>query len=186
MIVSYPRDLIRIVVRDAEGDEVSDAYWSDVGTRQIQVVDPETGGLREYTFHGAGQLIEVSPIPSVSGMTVQSVSLRLSQIDDRVNDLLRGYELRGAPVTIWRGYLGDDGRFTAPAEVLFHGTLDYVDIQTPEAGGEGGILGEVVSVTEALTRTSPATRSGTPFFKDAAVVGDWEINWGAEKKRLNG
>lgn len=190
-----PRDLIRFTVREAgTGDPVSDGYWSDVGTRDIPVTDPITGATQTYTFHGAGSLIETSPIPGVMGLTVQPVTVRISQIDERINDLLRGHDINLAPVTIWRGYIDPDtGDFDGPARVLFHGVLNYVEVETPAAGGVGFVVCEIAPATEELTRAngdmrsdaSQRMRSATDnFFEDVSTAGDWQINWGGERRRF--
>ena len=90
------RDFIWFVVRDmTSGDPVTDGYWSDIGDISADIIDPDTGGTETRTFVGAGSLISISDIPLVSNLTVQNITVTLSQVADRVNELvLRGYDCK--------------------------------------------------------------------------------------------
>ena len=80
------RDFLWLVVRDLEsGEPVYDGYWSDVGTITAEVIDPDTGNASAREFFGAGSLIQISDIPLVSSISVQNVTITLSQCADRVN-----------------------------------------------------------------------------------------------------
>lgn len=183
------RDFIWIVARNRDtGVPVSDGYWSDVGAITCEVINPNTGSAVERTFYGAGGLISVSDIPLVSNLTVQSVTVRLSQVADRVNDLLRTYDVKQAPIQIFRGLYDPETRvMVAPAEPRFVGFIDTAPITTPSENEEGGVTLNCVSHTQEMTRSNPDTRSDASqrlrsetdnFFQDAGVVGDWELFWG--------
>jgi len=183
------RDFIWFVVRDRiTGDPVTDGYWSDVGTVSADVIDPDTGGASTRTFHGAGSLISISDIPLVSSLTVQNVTITLSQVADRVNDLLRTYDCKQGQVTIWRGHFDPATRaMVAPAEPRFIGTIDEAPITTPKEGDAGSVIITCTSSTQELTRANPDTRSDASqrlraatdnFYQDTAVVGGWQQFWG--------
>ena len=184
------RDFIWIIVRDREtGSPVSDGYWSDVGQITCEVINPNTGSPVERTFYGAAGLISISDVPSVSTLTVQTVSVRMSQVADRVNDLLRTYDAKQAQIQIFPGALFDPEtrELVAPPEPEFVGFVDKIEIKTPSENEEGGVYMTCVSHTQEMTRSNPDTRSDASqklrsatdnFFQDAAVVGDWELFWG--------
>lgn len=187
------RDFIRFVVKDREtGEPVTDGYWSDVGDVSAQVVDPNSGGVVERLFHGAGALIQISDIPLVSNITVQTVQVRLSQVSDRINDLIRGYECKQGQVQIWRGLFDPDTRLlVAPATPRFVGFIDNIEVNTPAENDDGGVMLTCVSHTQEMTRYNPDTRSDASqrlrissdnFYQDTTVVGAWQHFWG----RANG
>ena len=189
-----PRDFLWLQVRDRSTNElVSDAYWSDVGTITAQIINPDSGIVQTRTWQGAGQLIQIDAIPAVMGIQSETVRVVLSQIDDRVADLIRGYEPKFGRAEIYRGLLNVDTRkMVAPAMPCFVGMIDEIVVETPEENGEGSVTLTLASHVGELMRTSTATRShedqmarhpGDAFFKDAAVVGTWQNFWGVKEKR---
>ena len=183
------RDFLWLVVRDREsGAPVYDGYWSDVGAITAQVIDPDTGGASTRQFFGSGSLIQISDVPLVSSITVQNVTISLSQCADRVNDLVRSYDCKQGRVEIFRGLFDPSTRaMVAPATPRFVGFIDHIEIRTGKEGGEGGVELTCTSHTQEMTRSNPDTRSDASqrlrspadnFYQDVAVVGDWEHFWG--------
>ena len=189
MIVA--RDFLWLTVRNREtGQPYSEGYWSDVGTVEAQVASPLVGTVTR-PFIGAGALISIDPIASTTALVVQSTTIRLSQIDDRVNDLMRGYDPKFGRVEVYRGFFDPATMaLSAPAECKFLGLIDRVEIETPAEGGEGAIVATCVTATQEITRSSPATRSDADqrrrdptdnFFQDVSTVGELEIFWGVRR-----
>lgn len=187
------RDFLRIVARDrSSGDPVSVDFWSDLGTVAALVVDPDTGDAVSRNFYGAGGLIQISDIAAVSQVTVQNVTIRMSQLDEEVEEAVRLYDIKQARVEIHTGLLDPGTRkLVDPAEPLFVGFVDQVEIKTGAENEDGGVIITCTSHTQELMRANPATRShedqksrdaSDDFFKDAAVVGDWDHYWGATGK----
>jgi hypothetical protein len=189
------RDFLWLEVRNRDtGATATDGMWSDYGTVDAAVTDPDTGLSDTRTFSGAGGLIKISDIPLVNNLTVQNVTISLNQILDRVNDLLRGYDPKQGRVEIYRGLFDPaTRRMVAAAECRFVGFIDEIEINTPKEGDEGGVTITCVSHTQELTRSNPDTRSDASqrlrsstdnFFQDAAVVGDWDFFWGKKSGKL--
>jgi hypothetical protein len=189
--ILMPRDFIWFVVRDrTTGAAVTDGYWSDIGDISAQYVDPDTGGIGTRTWAGAGSLIQISDIPLVSNLTVQNITVTLSQVADRVNDLIRGYDCKQGRVEIYRGLFDPATRqMVAPAVPRFVGTIDEAPITTPKEGDSGDVSLSCTSNTVELTRSNPDTRSDASqklrnpadgFFNDVSVVGTWQHFWGQD------
>jgi len=189
--ILLPRDFVCFVVRDrSTGAPVTDGYWSDVGSITADVIDPDTGGTSTRTWAGAGSLISISDIPLVSNLTVQNVTVTLSQVADRVNQLVRLYDCKQGRVEIYRGLFDPASRtMVAPAEPRFVGTIDEAPINTPAEGEDGDVQLACTSNTAELTRSNTDTRSDASqkrrnpvdeFFQDVAVVGGWQQFWGKE------
>lgn len=195
--ILMPRDFIWFVVRDrTTGAAVTDGYWSDIGSIVADVVDPDTGGTSSRTWAGAGSLISISDIPLVSNLTVQNVTVTLSQVADRVNDLVRTYDCKQGRIEIYRGLFDPANRImVAPAVPRFVGTIDEAPITTPRENEDGDVSLSCTSNTAELTRINSDTRSDASqkrraasddFFVDAAVVGTWQHFWGREGGPLRG
>lgn len=191
------RDFLWFAVKDrTTGAPVYDGYWSDVGTYTANVVDPETGGTTSRQYFGSGTLISVSDIPVVSNLTVQNITITLSQVADRVNNLVRTYECKQGRVELHRGMFDYSTRaLVAPATPRFVGYIDTIDIQTPKENSDGGVVLTCTSHTQELTRANADTRSDASqrlrsstddFYHDTAVVGTWQIFWGTGKAPLGG
>jgi hypothetical protein len=183
------QDFLWIVARDrVTGDLVAEGQHSGPGVITEQVVNPNTGGAVERTFYGSGELTQISDIPLVANLTVQSVTIRMSQVNDRVEALVRQYDCKQAQVEIFRGlYNLDTRQLVAPAECRFAGFDDLIEIKTPAENEEGGVFHTCKSHTQELTRANAATRShedqqlrleGDAFLADSHVAGLWPQFWG--------
>lgn len=187
------RDFLWIVARDrSTGNPVPVGFWSDIeNVSSVPVINPDTLLTVTRSYYGAGGLISIDDIPAVSTIQVQDVRIRMSQLDEQVANAVRGYDTKQARVEIHRGLFDPISRdLVAPAVVRFVGFVNLIEIRTPEEGGDGYVDLTCTSHTQELTRSNPATRShadqqvrqaGDDFFVDAAVVGDWEFQWGEEK-----
>jgi hypothetical protein len=183
------RDFLWFQVKDPTTNApVFDGYWSDVGMITVDVVDPETGGTTSREYFGSGNLIQISDIPIVSNLVVQNVTITLSQVADRVNELVRSYQCKQGRVEIHRGLFDPQTRqLVSPAPPRFVGYIDTIDIQTPKEGSDGGVAITCTSHTQELTRANSDTRSDASqrlrnandnFYQDTAVVGTWQLFWG--------
>jgi len=186
------RDFIWITARERDtGDPVSVGFWSDLeNVSGVFVIDPDTGLPVTRSYYGAGGLIEIDGIPAVSTIEVQDVNIRMSQLDEMVQQAVRLYDIKQARVQIHRGLFDPESRdLVAPAIVRFVGFVNLVQINTPSEGNDGGVVLTCVSHTQELLRSNPATRSHEDqkanrsatdnFFVDASVAFEWEFDWGA-------
>ena len=187
------RDFIWFTVRDREtGEPYSEGYWSDLGTASFQVINPDTMAAVTRTYYGGAGLISIPDIPMVSNLSVQTITITLSQLSDRINSLIRFYDPKQGRVEIHRGMFGRNTRVpVAPAEIRFVGFIDGTPVETPKEGEVGDVQVTVVGHAQEWTRSNPDTRNdesqklrtpaGQPpdeFMRDAATVGEWEIFWG--------
>lgn len=186
------RDFLWFVARERDtGLPVSVGFWSDVDDiGDARVLNPDTGLEVSRAYKGAGGLVSVDAIPAVSTIEVQDVTIRMSQLDDAVQQLHRLYDTKQARVEIHRGLFDPLTRqLVAPAYVRFVGFVNTIHIETPAEGGDGGVIVTCVSHTQELMRSNPATRSHgdqisnrsstDDFFADTAVAFEWELDWGA-------
>jgi hypothetical protein len=183
------RDFMRITARRRDnGLPVVQCFWSDLGDVSAQVIDADTGAPVYLDFQGVGSLIAIDPIPMVSNLTVHSIDVTFSQLGERVNELLRIYDIRQAKVEIYRGEFDPETmQMVEPAACRFVGAVDDAPVETPAEGGEGSITVKCVSSAQELTRSNPDLRShesqqlraaGDDFYADVTTVADLTIFWG--------
>lgn len=190
------RDFLRIVARNFETGEAEAAnFWSDIGVVSVAVENVDTGGTSTYDFSGALDLISIDDIPMQTGIAVRTVRVQLAQASDEVINFVRGYDLRLAPVQVWRGLFNTDtGSLIAPPKSRFLGFVDRAPITTPKAGQSGSVGLDCVSHTRELTRANSANRSdeqqklrsGDRFRRYTATIGTVEIYWGQNKGKVGG
>jgi len=186
------RDFLWLIPRDmSTGNPAPYGFWSGAGNISAQVINPLSGSAVTRNFEGAGALISISDIPAVSNITVQNVSIRISQLNDDAQAVVRGYDLKQARVEVYSGYFDPVSRaLLEPALCRFHGFVDEAPVTTPKEGDNGYIELTCTSHTSELTRTNPDTRShdsqqlrapGDAFFRDVVAVSDWNIFWGQKQ-----
>lgn len=191
------RDFIWFIARtrDEEPEEVLEGLWSGIGKTTQNVIDPATGGTQSREFFGSGGLVEISDIPLVANLQVQTVTVLLSQIDARAENLVRTYDCKQAIVQIFRGMYDPRTRLlVSPATCRFYGFVDKIEIETPSENEIGKAVLTCLSNTQELTRSNTDTRShasqinrhaGDDFYKDSGPVGDWEFWWGQKTGKAN-
>mgnify|MGYP001028701500 CR=1 FL=1 len=183
------RDFLWLIPRDMEtGNPAPYGFWSGAGNITAQVVNPLSGVAVERNFEGAGALISISDIPAVSNITVQDVTIRMSQLNAESQAVVRGYDLKQARVEIYSGYFDPVSRvLLEPAFCRFQGFVDTAPVTTPKEGDDGYIELTCTSHTSELTRINPDTRSddsqqlrapGDGFFRDVVAVTEWDVSWG--------
>jgi hypothetical protein len=187
------RDFLWVTATDrATSLPVSKGFWNDVRTVSVNVKDGRTGAIVARDFRGIGGALVVGSIPLTSDITIRSVDIELPQLDDITQLLVRGYDVRGAPMQLYRGYFDPATRLlAAAAKPRFVGYVDGAPIMTPKEGGEGSITLKCVSTTRELTRTSAEVRShesqlartagADDFYIDTGVVGEWDLAWGVNR-----
>ena len=189
------RDFLWIIARArGTGLPVTDGMWSDVGNVTASIVHPDTGAVVSRNWYGSGTLVQISDIPLVSNLSVQTVTLQLSQVHERVEQLVRDYDCKQARVEIYRGLFNPSTRaMVAPAECRFVGFVDTIQITTPSENEEGSVTLSCVSHTQEMTRSNPDTRSNGSqilrhatdnFYQDTSTAGEWEVFWGSEKGKV--
>lgn len=185
------RDYLWIVAHTRDDwSPVSVGFWSGLtDVTDVPVVDPHTGLSDDRNFYGAGGLIEIPDIPATVGFAVSSIEIKMSQLDEQVENAVRLYDVKQAEVQIFRGLFNPDtALLVSPAECRFIGFVDDLRIVTPKENQDGGVLLQCSNHTQELLRANPSTRShsdqqnrhsGDDFFKDADSVGEWgPLQWG--------
>lgn len=189
--ILIPRNFVLVTVK-AIGDPATTTrfgftdYGEDV---TLNIVDGETGSTVSRDYFGDNQpILKMDPMPLKIGLEVDTTQVVLSQIDEHVQSMARGYDIRNANVQIHRGYLDPDSHLLVAAPRIRRlGQINGAPIMTPAAGGEGSITLKIVSHTRELTRINTAKRSdetqrrrgtGDRFRRYGGTAGKWEIFWG--------
>ncbi|MFB2562424.1 hypothetical protein [Rhizobium sp. IMFF44] len=187
------RSLVYFSVKKLDGTPVELGVWTGDEDMAISVMSGVTGQMVYREYYGGGLVEDIDPIPRVSDLTIQTVTITLSQIASVTQQLARGYDIRLGKVEIHRAILDRKSRRPVSApELDFMGEIDGSPIDTPQIGEDGGIqINAVSDAISMLTRKNPLKssyeaqkrRSGDEFGKYASTVSTWDIPWGQKKKK---
>lgn len=191
------RDFLWVIARDRDtGNPQTVGFWSGASDVAADVINPDTGNAVSRNFYGSGTLISIDDIPLVSNTAVQNVTIRMSQIDDLVQQAFRLYDIRQARVEIYRGLFNPATRqMVAPAFCRFVGFVDLAEVTTPAENEEGGLTLTCASHTQELQRWNTDTRSnqsqddredGDRFYRHTVTTGEWEVYWGRKNGKVRG
>lgn len=188
------RNLVWITAKDRNtGAPTSFGFWDDVGTRALQVIDALTGTAVTRTFTGAGSLLTIDDLVATSELAVQTFMIRLSGVDARVANAVRGYDARLAPIQVYRLMLNPaSGAPIAAARARFVGIVDTLTINDPRRGAQGVIELTAVNQMRELSRANPdmisddsqkaraiAPATTDRFYQYTNAVANWTVAWGA-------
>lgn len=178
----HARTLVWVQARNrVTGAPETAGFWNG-DQRQFVLIG---GAAREY--HAAGSLISIDTIAAEVGIGVRMQRIVLSPINAAVEEALRGFEPRLAPIEIHR-VLFDvvKGVAVSAPHRIFRGWVDEVEIVTAAAGGESTAVVSCASSARALTRAlqlkksdaSQRRRGGDRFYRYTDVTDPVEVPWG--------
>jgi hypothetical protein len=190
------RDLVVITPRDFQsGVQVQGYYWNELGTETLQVLDPATQTPVSHDFVGAGTNLVVGVIQMSNDLSIRTINITLNNCSPAIDTLVRGYDLRRAPVQVFRGFYNKaGGALAAPAISIFDGYVDACKINTGtvaatpgEQGQPGSVEVTCVTHSKTLTRVGNGKRSSTfqqqrlatdTFHQWDSVMQEVQIFWG--------
>lgn len=177
------RHLMWIEARNRDtGDMESIGIWD--GDDHLDFV---IGGVTR-TYLGAGGLLSVPDLTMRVGLDIWQPEVQVSAITPEVEQALRGYDPKLAPVEIHRAFFDPvEATLLAPPVRIFKGWIDGVSIPTPEEGGEAVATITLASNSRSLTRKLHALRSdaayqmrgGDRINRYTDVVGQIKTRWGS-------
>lgn len=151
-----------------------------------------TIGGEVRTYYGAGSIIEIEPITYRTGLRTQTQRITLSPIDPAVQTAIRQYEPRlgGVELHLVDFHPVTGALIDAPSE-RFEGTIDKVQVITPEAGGQAQVSVEILGAAEKLRRplvlkksdeSFQSRRPGDRIRRYTDVTGVVDCYWGELKR----
>lgn len=184
-----PRRFFWITARRFDNDSVeSFGLWTGDEAISLSIQSAATGATVTREYHGAGLILDIGSIPRVSDLTIQTITVDLSQVADHVQAIVRGYDLRLAKVEIHEATLDPATReLAAPPAVAFLGEVDGSTIETPAMGGEGSakltLVSDAISMlarknSRKSSYEGQKRRGGDQFGRYASTVATWTIPWG--------
>jgi hypothetical protein len=187
------RDLVYFTAKDfSTGDDISFGFWNGIGAVALDVVDGITATTVSRNFSSKGAVLAVEDIPVSDKLDVTAVAVTLSQLNADVENALRGYDMRNAPIQIYRALFDTAAQrsLVAPARCRFAGFVNTCPITTPKIGGAAQAVLNCVGNVNELTRQNVDTRSdesqqrrasGDRFFQYVGVTGQIQVWWGQDK-----
>ena len=168
-------------------------------TNAVETMGLWTGGDHENItiggvsrlYYGAGSVVDLPQVTMQTGLGVRMHRLGLSPLTPEVMQLIRGYDVRFAPVEIHRALFSTDTRLLVeePHRVLT-GFIDEVDLGTPAAGGTSSCVLGIATSARVLTQSLPLKksdetqklRSGDRFRRWTDVSGSVDVWWGSYRR----
>ncbi len=122
-------------------------FWNGIDIREFTI-----GGVTR-TYYGAGALLGVSPIRAGIGLNVRMHRLSLSGIPPEVLNMIHAYDTRLAPIEVHRALYHPETRaLVAEPHRVLKGTVEGMEVPTPEEGGSAAVTITVASAARSLTR----------------------------------
>lgn len=148
-------------------------------------------GGQTRTYYGAGSMLAVDPLKWRAGLQVRTQRVTFSQVAPEVQEVIRGYDPRHAPVEMHRALCDplSEGLIDEP-HLLMRGYIDKVSLTTPAKGQSGDVAVEIATSGRALTRplnryrsdaTLKARQPTDTFRKYASTTDKVEVPWGKNK-----
>lgn len=186
-----PRQFLLVQAKErATGLPFERGFWSGDDTITIGVPDRYTGVISNKVFIGA-QNLNIGTIPRVSDLTIQTVTVDLSQIAIAVQEIAREYDLRLAKADVYEVTLDPLTKLaSANPEVVFMGEVNGNPFETPAVGDEGSIQLELNSdAISMLSRTNPSKssyegqkrRGGDEWGLYSSTIISWNVPWGQKR-----
>lgn len=142
-------------------------------------------------YYGAGTVVDLPQLTFQSGLAVRMHRVGLSPLSPEVIQLIRGYDVKSAPVEIHRALYSTDTRLLIeePHRVLT-GFIDEVDLGTPAAGGTSSCILGIATSARVLTQDlalkksdeTQRLRSGDRIRRWGDVTGSVDVWWGAVRQ----
>lgn len=191
--IVIPRRLVYLWARDRTTGDLHELGFSNVtGNVTLPVRDGLTQEIVERNFTSRGALVSIGDIAMTGDISVRSVDVTLSQLNEDVTNAFRGYDLRNAEVQIYRALfdVANPREIVKPARCRFAGFINTSPLVTPAEGGMASLTLNCVDCTRELTNTNSDLRSdesqqrraaGDRFFQYAPATGQVKVFWGQNK-----
>lgn len=187
------RSMIYVVSKNrATSASVDFGFWNGLEDITANVLDGLTLLSTSRDFNSKGAVLSIGDISLSDTLNVSSVQVTLSNLNATVEAAIRTYDMRNAPIQIYRALFDPDDptSMVDDARCRFVGFVDTVSITTPAEGGQAAAVLNCVSCTRELTRTNAELRSdesqqrrqpGDRFFRYAGATGQVQVFWGQNK-----
>lgn len=143
------------------------------------------------TYIGAGGLIKMPTLTAGIGLEVRYHEISLSPYTAEVEQAIRGYDPRLAPIEVHRALFSlDTGALVGTPTRWLKGFINEVAFDEPEEGGEAAVNVSVASAARALTAPLALFKSDASMRRVSAadafrlysdVAGEVEVWWGEKR-----
>ena len=180
-----PRVFFRFTAknRDTGADETL-CLWTGADAQQFSI----DGQLD--TFYGAGSIMTIGRLKNEMGTTIRRMSVTLAHLTPEVTNLIRLYNVKRAPVTIWSMLFSTESGLPVTSAIRrFKGYVDKAPITTAEKGGTSSCTVDMFSVSRNLSRKVPSKFSNDNqklrntadnMLQYIGVTGLIQVAWGSQ------
>ena len=152
-------------------------------------------GGAQRTYIGAGDVLKPEPVVAGTGIVVRTYQVALAGASERVQDIVKGYRTRFAPIEVHRAHFRPDTEAMLDTpERVFRGLINSPEVPTVPAGGETAVLLSCVTKTRELTRTlskkksaqAQQARGGDQIRRYGTIADAVPIYWGEQVEQSGG
>lgn len=183
------RKAVWITGRDREtGLPVERGIWAGSENAPLTVLRGVDGAQVTRPYYGGGEYLKVGEIPLTSDMTLQTVTVDLSQLADVAREIVRTHDIHRGGIEIHEIVLSPSTGAPIGADFpIFNGIIDGAPIKNPAVGGEGSVKLKCVSEmmamlsrtnTEKSSHEAQMRRGGDELNIYANTVQTWNLPWG--------
>ncbi|MGD9476151.1 hypothetical protein [Shinella sp. G-2] len=162
-------------------------WWDGEEDANLSVIRGRDGLTVTRPYYG-GAPIKLGDIVRTSGLTVETLSIDVSELADAVRVAVRTHDVADAPIEVHEILMSPEtGRPLDPDLPVFQGIVDGAPIKIPRIGGQGSVALKCVSEMMALLdRGNPEKssyeaqleRDGDEWNLYAGAVETWDVKWG--------
>lgn len=179
------RNLLWVKGRNRTTGEYENIGFWNGGDVRVFVISGET-----RTYYGTGAFIKFGSLSSETGLVIKKLTGIVSPFAAEVQQALREYEPRFAPVEAHQAFFSPDTmQMVADPVRMFKGWIDTVSIKEPVINGNDATATiNMVGHTRILTRLLQSLRSNESqkkrnssdtFYTDVAVSAELTTPWGS-------
>ena len=187
--------LIWVTAKDrVTGAAETIGFWTGLDHRDFTIKDVDR------TYFGAGNVLDLGDTVAEVGVQIRMRTVTLSGLTAEVQQAMKGYDARLAPVEIHRAEFDTDtGNLLAEPERIAKGWIDKVNWADGAKQDDGtasfAVTISIASASRALTRTlaqkfSDASQklrnAADAFFQYVDVSSDAQVYWGDKRVPSSG
>lgn len=162
--------------------------WAGSESTPLTVLRGTDGAQVTRPYYGGGEYLKIGDIPMTTTLTLETITVDLSQLADIAREIVRTHDVHRAAIEIHEIVLSPVTGMPIGADYpIFNGIIDGAPIKNPAVGGEGSTKLKCVSEMMAMlarTNTDKSSheaqkrRSGDDLNIYSNTVEEWKLPWG--------
>lgn len=183
------RKAVWITARNREtGAPVERGIWTGSEDINLTVLRGSDGLQITRPYYGGGEYLKIGEIPMTTTMTLENITVDLSQLADVAREIVRTHDVHRGQIEIHEIVLSPTTGAPIGADYpIYSGIIDGAPVKNPAVGGEGSTKLKCVSEmmamlsrknTEKSSHEAQMQRDGDELNIYSNTVQTWDLPWG--------